>query len=228
MHRSCVMRAAYLSQDRPDSSHAVKNLSRKMVAPTDPSLQDLKRLCRYLVKKPDISQVFSRQAKPSKLRVQVDSDHAGDAVDDRYDRFVRRPCFEARKRRAVNDCPINRRVRVVRSGEGWISSTRVASLVRRVSSFHFCSSGIRRYCCEGHCESEWISRVLGNLGDDILSKIKKRRGHHRGDGLGRRALHGREGPVTPRHLRFRLTDLDGNVVRLRGSSLSFVLYLDRI
>ena len=29
---------------------------------------------------PDISQAFSRQAKPSKLRVQVDSDHAGDAV----------------------------------------------------------------------------------------------------------------------------------------------------
>ena len=34
MYRSCAMRAAYLSQDRPDVSHAVKNLSRKMVAPT--------------------------------------------------------------------------------------------------------------------------------------------------------------------------------------------------
>ena len=33
---------------------------------------------------------------------------------------------------------------------------------------------------------------------------------------------------TLRHMRFRLTDLDGNVVRLRGSSLSFVLYLDHI
>ena len=35
------------------------------------------------------------------------------------------------------------------------------------------------------------------------------------------------GPVTLRHMRFRLTDL-GNVVRLRGSSLSFVLYLDHV
>ena len=39
---------------------------------------------------------------------------------------------------------------------------------------------------------------------------------------------GRRGPVTLRHMRFRLTDLDGNVVRLRGSSLSFVLYLDHV
>ena len=47
------------------------------------------------------------------------------------------------------------------------------------------------------------SRVLGNLGDDILSKWV--------------------GPVTLRHTRFRLTDLDGNVVRLRGSFLSYIL-----
>ena len=30
------------------------------------------------------------------------------------------------------------------------------------------------------------------------------------------------GPVALRHMRFRPTDLDGNVVRLCGSSLSFV------
>ena len=36
------------------------------------------------------------------------------------------------------------------------------------------------------------------------------------------------GPVTLRHMRFRLTDLDGNVVRLCGSSLSFVLHLDHV
>ena len=35
-------------------------------------------------------------------------------------------------------------------------------------------------------------------------------------------------PVTLRHMRFRLTDLDGNVVQLRGLSLSFVLYLDHV
>ena len=37
LYRSCVMRAAYLSQDR-----LVKNLARKMVSPTEASLQDLK------------------------------------------------------------------------------------------------------------------------------------------------------------------------------------------
>ena len=80
LYRSSVMRAAYLSQDRPDLSHAVKNLSRKMVTPTEAAMQDLKRLCRYLLKYPDLCQVFGRQAKPSKVRIQVDSDHAGDAV----------------------------------------------------------------------------------------------------------------------------------------------------
>ena len=49
-------------------------------------------------------------------------------------------------------------------------------------------------------------RQQGNLGDDILSKITLK------SGVGT----------------FRLTDLDGNIVRLRGSSLSFVLYLDQV
>ena len=33
--RSAVMRAAYLSQDRPDIGHAVKNLARRLVQPTE-------------------------------------------------------------------------------------------------------------------------------------------------------------------------------------------------
>ena len=80
MFRSSVMRAAYLSQDRPDLSHAVKNLSRKMVSPTESSLADLKRLGRYLKKYPNFAQVFATQAEPTSIKVQVDSDHAGDAV----------------------------------------------------------------------------------------------------------------------------------------------------
>ena len=74
------------------------------------------------------------------------------------------------------------------------------------------------------------SRVLGNLGDDILSKITLK------SGVGTIVETGSDdghfmalrGPVTLRHMRFRLTDLDGNVVRLRGSSLSFVLYLGHV
>ena len=80
LYRSSVMQAAYLSQDRPDLSHAVKNLSMKILTPTKAAMQDLKRLRRYLLKYPDLCQVFGRQAKPSKVRIQVDSDHAGDAV----------------------------------------------------------------------------------------------------------------------------------------------------
>ena len=59
------------------------------------------------------------------------------------------------------------------------------------------------------------SRVLGNLGDDILSKITLKStivetGSDDGHFMALR------GPVTLRHMRFRLTDLDGNVVRLAG------------
>ena len=69
-----------------------------------------------------------------------------------------------------------------------------------------------------------------NLGDDILSKITLK------SGVGTIVETGSDdghfmalrGLVTLRHMRFRLTDLDGNVVRLRGSSLSFVLYLDHV
>ena len=69
------------------------------------------------------------------------------------------------------------------------------------------------------------SRVLGNLGDNILSKITLKSGVGSSDDGHFMAL---RGPVTLRHMRFRLTDLDSNVVRLRGSSLSFVLYLDHV
>lgn len=79
-YRSAVMRAAYLSQDRPDLSHAVKNLARHLVSPSEAKLSDLKRLGRYLKKFPNFSQVFVAQRMPSSIRVQVDSDHAGCAV----------------------------------------------------------------------------------------------------------------------------------------------------
>ena len=78
--RSAVMRAAYLSQDRPDIGHAVKNLARRLVQPTEASLTDLKRLIRYLIRYLDFAQVFKAQKAPERLAVQVDSDHAGDTV----------------------------------------------------------------------------------------------------------------------------------------------------
>ena len=79
-YRSATTRAAYLSQDRLDIGHAVKNLARGMVSPTEAKLADLKRLIRYLKKYPDVGQCLGSQQMPSKLRIQVDADHGGDAV----------------------------------------------------------------------------------------------------------------------------------------------------
>ena len=62
------------------------------------------------------------------------------------------------------------------------------------------------------------SRVLGNLGDDILSKITLKSGVGTSVETGSDDGHfmAVRGPITLRHLRFRLTDLEGQAVRLRG------------
>ncbi len=128
---SSVMRAAYLSQDRP-ISHAVKNLSRKMVNPTEASLGDLKRLGRYLKMFPDFSQMFSRQKMPSKLVVQVDSDHAGCAVTRRSTTGMialfggHALKLETRKQCAKHNRPKHRRVRILRFSERRLDSLRHA------------------------------------------------------------------------------------------------------
>ena len=70
------------------------------------------------------------------------------------------------------------------------------------------------------------SQVLGKLGDDMIT-LKSGVGTIVETGSDDGRFMGLRGPVTLRHMRFRLTDLDGNV-RLRGSSLSFVLYLDHV
>ena len=74
LYRSLVMRAAYLFQDRSDISHAVKNLSRRMVCPNEADLAALKRLARYLRSYPYMSAVFHPQMEPNVVRGQVDSD----------------------------------------------------------------------------------------------------------------------------------------------------------
>ena len=75
-----------------------------------------------------------------------------------------------------------------------------------------------------------VSRVLGNLGDDILSKktLKSGVGTIVETGSDDGHFMAVRGPITLRHMRFRLTNLEGQVVRLRGSSLSFVLFLDHV
>ena len=74
------MRAAYLSQDRPDLSYSTKELARDMQKPTEQSMINLKRLGRYLKKHPRLVQLFVEQKSTTnvvRLDVYGDSDHAG-------------------------------------------------------------------------------------------------------------------------------------------------------
>ena len=77
--RGVVMRAAYLSKDRPDLSYSTKELARDMQKPTEQSMTNLKRLGRYLKKRSRPAQVFIEQistASVVRLDVPGDSDHA--------------------------------------------------------------------------------------------------------------------------------------------------------
>ena len=79
-YRSVVMRAASLSQDRPDLSYSTKELARDMQKPTEQSMTNLKRLGRYLKTPPRLVQLFIEQTSTAsvvRLDVYGDSDHAG-------------------------------------------------------------------------------------------------------------------------------------------------------
>ena len=79
-YRSVVMRAEYLSQDRPGLSHSTKELARDMQKPTEQSMTNLKRLGLYLKKRPRLAQLFIEQtsiANVVRLNVYGVSDHAG-------------------------------------------------------------------------------------------------------------------------------------------------------
>ncbi|CAK0882435.1 unnamed protein product [Prorocentrum cordatum] len=78
--RSLTMRVAYLSQDRLDLAEASKTLARSMQTPTEASWLMLKRVGRYLKRHPSTVTVFTEQKTFDKIRVYVDSDHAGCAV----------------------------------------------------------------------------------------------------------------------------------------------------
>eukprot|EP00929_Paragymnodinium_shiwhaense_P052294 TRINITY_DN26200_c1_g1_i4.p1 TRINITY_DN26200_c1_g1~~TRINITY_DN26200_c1_g1_i4.p1 ORF type:complete len:214 (-),score=21.31 TRINITY_DN26200_c1_g1_i4:248-889(-) len=55
-------------------------LARSMQAPNEAAFQKLRRLGRYLQRYPQLSAVYKQQRLPTKLKVLVDSDHAGCAV----------------------------------------------------------------------------------------------------------------------------------------------------
>ena len=66
-YRSVVMRATYLSQDRPDWSYSTEELERDMQKPTEQSMTNLKRVGRYLKKRPRLVQLFIEQTSTSNV-----------------------------------------------------------------------------------------------------------------------------------------------------------------
>ena len=72
------------------------------------------------------------------------------------------------------------------------------------------------------------AHILGPLGNDIICKviIDKGVGHVMKDQTDDGHLVELRGPITLRTLNFRLTDVDGNEVNTRGTSVSFAIFID--
>ena len=123
----------------------------------------------------------------------------------------------------------------------WISSNYAsATYVEAQNSIEVAADGNR------HILSDWVSmnpfnevylrsrelgnaaHILGPLGTDIICKviIDKGVGHVMKDQTDDGHLVELRGPITLRTLSFRLTDVDGNEVNTRGTSVSFALFLD--
>ena len=77
LYRASSARANYVAQDRSDIQYAVKELCRRMSAPTVGDLKKLKRLGRYLVGKPRAVALFPWQAGMSVQDVYTDANWAG-------------------------------------------------------------------------------------------------------------------------------------------------------
>ena len=76
MYRSNVARGIYISQDRPDISFAVEELSRQQSCPVESEFESLKRLGRYLTGSSRLVQMFRYQDE-SQLVTYVDTIFAG-------------------------------------------------------------------------------------------------------------------------------------------------------
>lgn len=78
VYRSIAARANYLALDRADLQFAAKRCAKGMANPTVQDWHHLKRLGRYLIRRPRLEQVFEWQVRPKDLLVETDSDWAGD------------------------------------------------------------------------------------------------------------------------------------------------------
>ncbi|CAK0877935.1 unnamed protein product [Prorocentrum cordatum] len=76
-YRSLVMRASYLSEDRPDIKYAVKEAAKCRREPCEHGMELVKRIARYLLGRPRLVQRFRRQRGSGVLKGFSDSDFAG-------------------------------------------------------------------------------------------------------------------------------------------------------
>ena len=77
VYRALAARANYLAQDRSDIVHATKELTRKMSAPCNGDWRALKRLARYLMKRPRVVTLYKYQTCNKFIDTWVDTDYAG-------------------------------------------------------------------------------------------------------------------------------------------------------
>jgi len=77
IYRSACMRLAYLAMDRAELQYTSKELARRMSAPTEEDMQNLKRAVRFLLGAPRTVCRFERQGPVTEIRTYSDSDHAG-------------------------------------------------------------------------------------------------------------------------------------------------------
>ncbi|CAK0853831.1 unnamed protein product [Prorocentrum cordatum] len=76
-YRGLVMRASYLSEDRPDIKYADKGAAKCMHEPCEHGVELVKRIARYLLGRPRLIQRFRRQRWSGVLMGSSDSDFAG-------------------------------------------------------------------------------------------------------------------------------------------------------
>ena len=75
--RGQAARANYLAADRGDIQYSVKEICRTMANPTKGGKRKIKRLVRYLVRRPRVVWRFDWQGKENRITVYTDSDWAG-------------------------------------------------------------------------------------------------------------------------------------------------------
>ena len=75
--RALAARGNYLSVDRPECQFAAKEVCRFMASPSKLSVEALKRMGRYLARRPRLVMKYPFQESVEAVDVYGDTDHAG-------------------------------------------------------------------------------------------------------------------------------------------------------